>query len=195
MNKDKILFSIIDTISPQSSGAFQRLQRLAIYRDVPKNEIFIKTGKNDHFEYFVLDGVIRSFLINPDGEEVTISFFAGPSVLSPHVTRTAKNISNLNFQALNDTALGMFDANKFLQLMIEDPDVREFGNSVLKNELLQKVSKEIGLASLTAKERLLKFREDFPGLENLVPQPTVASYLGITNVSLSRLRGQISRLP
>ncbi|MEM6343465.1 MAG: hypothetical protein AAF927_06275 [Bacteroidota bacterium] len=61
----------------------------------------------------------------------------------------------------------------------------------MQNELLQKVDKEIGLASLKAKDRLIKFREEYPQLENLIPHPHIASYLGITNISLSRLRKEI----
>ena len=80
------------------------------------------------------------------------------------------------------------DASKFLDLMVDHLDAREFGNMVLKIELKNKVEKEIGQASLTAKERLLKFREQYSSLENLVPHTTIATYLGITNISLSRLR-------
>ena len=63
----------------------------------------------------------------------------------------------------------------------------------MQNELARKVDKEIGLVSLTAKERLLKFRAQYPLLENLIPHPIIASYLGITNISLSRIRGDLAR--
>jgi len=83
------------------------------------------------------------------------------------------------------------DASRFEEFMVENLEIREFGNSVLRNELNQKVEKEIGMASMTAKERLLKFREHFPLLENLVPHTTISTYLGITNISLSRLRNEL----
>jgi hypothetical protein len=77
--------------------------------------------------------------------------------------------------------------------MVQDLEIREFGNTVLRNELKKKVEKEIGLASLTAKERLIQFRKDYPFLENLIPHPYIASFLGITNVSLSRLRKELMK--
>jgi hypothetical protein len=55
------------------------------------------------------------------------------------------------------------------------------------------VEKEIGMASQTAKERLIKFREDYPILENLIPHTTISTYLGITNISLSRLRNELAK--
>ena len=192
MEKEDVLRQIINEVSPASTTSIGAIQALTSFRELSKGEVFIKIKEQDHFEYFILKGVVRSFLLNPDGEEVTISFYQEYSVLSPHVTRTVHNISNLNFQALTDVELGFFNAHEFLQLMIDDIGTRDFANAVLKNELIRKVEKEIGLASLTAMERLIKFRDEFPGLENYVSHQAVASYLGITNISLSRLRGKIS---
>jgi CRP-like cAMP-binding protein len=83
------------------------------------------------------------------------------------------------------------DAKSFEKLMVDNLEIREFGNVVLRNELKQKVEKEIGMASLTAKERLVKFREQYPLLENIIPHTTISTYLGITNISLSRLRNEL----
>jgi CRP-like cAMP-binding protein len=115
------------------------------------------------------------------------------SILSPHTTRTIKGFSSLNFQALTDAKLAELDASEFESLMVENLEIREFGNTVLRQELGKKVDKEISLASLTAKERLLKFREQYPLLENLIPHNDIATYLGITNISLSRLRRELIR--
>lgn len=156
-----------------------------------KGEQFIELGKRNNDEYFLVDGICRSFVLNPDGEEITIAFFTPGSVLSPYVTRTVNGISNLNFEALTELRVGIMDASEFLQLMVDHLDTREFGNMVLKIELNKKVEKEIGQASLTAKERLIRFREQYPLLENMVPHTTIATYLGITNISLSRLRKEL----
>ena len=75
--------------------------------------------------------------------------------------------------------------------MIKDIEIRNF---VLQNELILKVEKEIGLASLTAKERLIEFRKKYKHLENFVPHTDIASYLDIKNISLSCLRKDLTRL-
>ena len=77
------------------------------------------------------------------------------SVLSPFTTRTRQNRSVLNFQALSDIKLGAMDATKFEELMVQHLEIREFANTVLRNELQKKVTKEIEMASFAAKERLL----------------------------------------
>lgn len=179
---------IVNKVSPISEGSLDLMIDLIVIEVYEKGEVFIDRGKRNNKEYFVFEGVCRSFLLSPEGEEVTISFFLEGGILSPNKTRTANQISHLNFQALSKLTLASFNADKFEQLMINHIDIREFGNMVLQNELLAKVEKEIGLASLSAKERLILFREKYHFLENLISHTDIASYLGITNVSLSRLR-------
>jgi len=180
--------SLINKVSPVSEGSLDLMNDLIVIEVYEKGEVFIDRGKRNNKEYFVYEGICRSFLLSPEGEEVTISYFLEGSVISPNKTRTANQISNLNFQALTKLTVASLNADKFEQLMINHIDIREFGNMVLQNELLAKVEKEIALASLNAKERLILFREKYHFLENLISHVDIASYLGITNISLSRLR-------
>lgn len=187
----KAIEEIIKSIHPLSIDSTNQVVELVEFQYYKKGSCFIERGKRNSYEYFLLDGVCRSFVLDPDGEEITISFFNAGTVLSPFVTRTVNEISNLNFQASTDIKVGIMDASRFLDLMVDHLDIRDFGNMVLKIELQKKVEKEIGHASLTAKERLLRFRDEFPLLENLVPHSSIATYLGITNISLSRLRKEL----
>jgi CRP-like cAMP-binding protein len=179
---------IINGVWPISGRSLDLVAELIEVESYEKGDLIIGKGKRDNKEYFVFEGVCRSFLHSPEGDEVTISYFLEGEVLSPNKTRTANQLSQLNFQALTNLTIASMDADKFEQLMINHLDIREFGNRVLQNELLSKVEKEIGLASLSAKERLQLFRKKYHFLENLIPHTDIASYLGITNVSLSRLR-------
>jgi CRP-like cAMP-binding protein len=162
-------------------------------RTASKGDTFIELGKRNGQEYLLLGGIVRSYLPDREGNEVTLSFFEGPAVLSPFLTRTVAGRSILNFQALTLCHLAALDASAFEKLIEADVEVRRFANDVLRGELMQKVSKEIGLAMHTAGERLEQFRQQYPAFENTVPHPMIASYLGITNVSLSRLRKKQSR--
>ena len=182
---------LVNKVSPVSEGSLDLMSDLILVEVYEKGDVFIDRGKKNNKEYFVYEGVCRSFLLSPEGEEVTISYFLEGSVLSPNKTRTANQISHLNFQALTRLTVASLNADKFEQLMINHIDIREFGNMVLQNELLAKVEKEIGLASLNAKERLILFREKYHFLENLISHADIASYLGITNISLSRLRREL----
>ena len=182
------LKGIIQAIYPLDNESIQAILRITTIKELNGGELLIELGKRNQSEYFLLKGICRSYLLSPDGEEVTISFFNEGTVLSPYVTRTSDGISIINLQALTNVVIGEMDSLEFLELMVQNAETREFGNSVLRLELQKKVQKEVNIATLTAKERLEIFREDYPGFENLVPHLTISSYLGITNVSLSRLR-------
>jgi CRP-like cAMP-binding protein len=164
-----------------------------LFEVIEKDVDFIVKGRQDIFEYFVLSGICRCYLINQEGEEITISFYKEKSVLPPNVTRTSKSYSSLNFQALTNLHICRFKASRLVELMQEYTEWRNFANTVLFNELKRKTDKEVNHASLPAKERLMIFRKEFKNLENLVPHPYIASYLGITNISLSRLRGNLAK--
>jgi len=179
---------LVNKVSPVSEGSLDLMSDLIVVEVYEKGDMFIDRGKKNNKEYFVYEGVCRSFLLSPEGEEITISYFLEGGVLSPNKTRTANQLSHLNFQALTKLTVASLNADKFEQLMINHIDIREFGNMVLQSELLAKVEKEIALASLNAKERLILFREKYHFLENLISHVDIASYLGITNISLSRLR-------
>ena len=186
-----MLSEITNSIYPISLSSTKAIEDLATSSNFQKKELIIRKGAHNKEEYFVLDGIIRSYILNPQGVEVTIAFYCTNSVLTPHVARNKEGRSQLFFQALTDVKLAVVDAKEFEILRSENEEVRNFAFTVLQNELLSKVSKEIGLASLTARDRLKRFRSEYHNLENLIPHPYIASYLGITNISLSRLRSEI----
>jgi CRP-like cAMP-binding protein len=192
-NNESTLRQYMHQTSGVSTDAFAAMMQYLEFKTIAKDEVFIKKDRTNNLEYFLLEGVCRSFLYNPDGDDITISFFQGPTVLSPYTIRTNGSKSLFDFQACTDLLVGQLDADAFLNLMIRNLEIREFGNAVLRNELIRKIDKEIGLVSLPARERLLKFREQYKMLENLVPHAQIASFLGITTISLSRLRGDIAR--
>lgn len=185
--------NIINQYYPISEGAFIELEQLLAFETHQKGDTFISKNKKNNKEYFVLNGICKSYLISPDGEEITISFFVEGKVLSPCSIRTQKGVSNQNFKALTDIELASINANEFEYLMMNNAEIKTFANTVLQNELISKVDKEIGLASLSAKERLIQFRNQYPMLENLIPHTDIATYLGITNISLSRLRKDLKK--
>ena len=171
-----------------SLGARNDLANLGHEFFLEKGAFLFRRNTSDDYEYILLNGIARTYLHNTEGTEVTLSFFEDNTVLPPYVTRTNNQRSLLFCDAVTDCRLIRFRAAEFEALMIDNLEIRNFGNSVLRIELQNKVLKEIRMASWTAKERLRQFRKDFSMLENQVPHPMIASYLGITNVSLSRLR-------
>ena len=187
--------NIITHLSKQFSmslSAAKKLAALMTIVDVHKNVVFVEKDRNNTKEYFLLEGLCRSYLYNANGDEVTLSFFTPNTAISPNLIRTKSDISILNIQALTNIKMTSFSSKELLALMHSDREIEVWANTVLQTVLLQKVSKEINQISMNAKERLVAFRSEYPALENLIPHSYISSYLGITNVSLSRLRKELS---
>jgi CRP-like cAMP-binding protein len=187
------LLAIVRSIAPVTTQAYHKLSAITTTLALPSGKVFIVAGRSDSNEYVVLRGLVRAFSQAPDSRDLTLSFFPQGSVLTPRLARTKNGLSLFSCEALETGLVAAFDAAAFRQLMGEEEEIRTFANRVLEAELIRKTQKEISLATLPARERLLEMRSLFPGLENRVAHGHIASYLGITAISLSRLRGELTR--
>lgn len=187
-----VIKDITDRVYPLSRQSLELIDSELMIEEYNKKELIIESDSWNRKEYFILEGICRSFLINPLFEETTISFYTDNTVVTPNLARTVEGKSLYNLQALTPVRLASISVSVFEQMRINHEEIRNFGQTVMRNELIKKVDKEMGLAALTASDRLIKFRDTYPMLENLIPHPHIASYLGITNITLSRLRKNLS---
>ncbi len=158
-----------------------------------KNEIIFSEGKNNENEYCLLEGLVHRFNTNEQGDQVTTGFYIEQSVITPHFARTLKGKSLFSLQALAETQMAEFPVAIFNELRYAHKDFQAFGQKVIEAEISKNILTDIAYRTSTAKERLLALRASFPTLENAAPHQIIASYLGITKVSFSRLRGEFSR--
>ena len=75
-----------------------------------------------------------------------------------------------------------------MNLMLKDENARRWGNRVLQTELVRRARREWSLAAESGAQRLARIRPEHPDIESAVTAKIIATYLGITPVTLSRLR-------
>jgi len=184
------VLSIAAAIAPLDAAAFEPVLQAIRVRRLAQGEALLQAGEPGAREYFVLDGVLKTWIGDAQGREVTLAFHVGPGVLMPAIARTADNRSRVHCHALSPACVAGFDADLLVDCMRRIPAVQCWGDAVLRTELIRRVNREWALAALPAAQRLQHFRDQFPGLEARIAQHHIASYLGITTVSLSRLRAQ-----
>jgi CRP-like cAMP-binding protein len=178
----------IDGIALMTSEAWNELQNIVRISEIKNEEFLFKEGTKASDEAFLVRGILRSFYRAYDGEEVNVAFYTENTVLPPHYFRTKNGVSHLNIQALSDAVVAVFNTDQFSALRYKHESLMKYGNVIVERELEYKTQKEILLLTQNAEERYKTFREMYPGLENYISQYQIASYLGITPVSLSRIR-------
>lgn len=180
-------------LAPVEESAFAPLMRDMRVAQLGPQEVLLRVGDAPPMECFVLDGVLRSWLGDAQGRAVTLDFYVGPCAMTPAIARSRAGQSRIHCEALTSARVVLFEAEALSRKMMADMTMALWGDAVLTQELVRRVDRELALATQSAKERLMALRADKPGLEDCVPQHHLASYLGITPVSLSRLRGQLRR--
>jgi len=153
-------------------------------------QILAEQGGADPFEYFVLEGVVREGGFTPDGEETTTSLYIGPALVLPHFCRIEHGRALLSLQALTEGWVARIPEAVFTE-MRSNGALRPFAVGAIQHLLRDAMRRVVHHATLSGKDRLLKFRESHPNLENLIPHTYIAQFLGLTPVSLSRIRGQL----
>lgn len=139
-------------------------------------------------EIIVLDGRLASTICDPDGKEVCVGLFVGPGVVTPNIARTHAGQSRVSITATTDTHIARINSDTLTNLMIASEPIRNWANGVLRDTLGQKADREWCLAALGGFDRLRWFRETYPGYEDVFNHALIASFLGVTPVTLSRLR-------
>jgi CRP-like cAMP-binding protein len=139
-------------------------------------------------EFILLSGSLSSTISDPDGKEVCVGLFVGPCVVTPNIARTRAGQSLVSITATTDAQIARINSDLLTELMIASEPIRNWANGVLRDALNQKADREWCLAALGGSDRLAWFRETYSGYEDIFNHALIASFLGVTPVTLSRLR-------
>lgn len=189
MDYPTLFATTITNVHPVSRMGLGRLFELCQVVEYPKNAAIIREGAADHHEYFLLDGIAYCGSRDAEDAPVAFMFYLPQQVILPRIARVSGGTSTLSVETLTPCTVAKIAATSFRDFQQASLEIREFSYKVLESELLKRIRRERSLLTQTAQARLAEFRREFGALENLVPHTAIASYLGITPVSLSRLRG------
>jgi CRP-like cAMP-binding protein len=189
------VLGIAGSIAPLDRDAFEPVLSAMRCASHEPGELVITAGEREPHEYFVLSGILKTFVGDAQGREATLAFHVGPCTLTPSIARVADGRSRVNCIAMTKTRVARFPSDTLMECMVSNPIIQRWGDTVLRAELVRRADREWALAALSATERLLQFRRDHAGLEETIAHHHIASYLGITPVTLSRVRAQVRDRP
>lgn len=159
--------------------------------ELRKEDYFSEAGKIPRYVGFLLEGVVRFCYYNNRKEEITHSFVEENNFVSDQQRFEAQIISSEYIQAETDCKLLVFSKKDWDEIGNTIVGWAAIENLIQKNCLLKAIERRSPLVSEDATSRYQLFNEHFPGLVNRVPLSHVASYLGITQQSLSRIRRNV----
>lgn len=166
------------------------IEKKAIETELQKDDYFSQAGKIPMQVGFILQGVIRGCYYNNKGEEITRCFISENSVVVDYVNFEANISSSEYLQAATNCKLLVFSKQDWEELSQNIEGWENIKNKMFQNCLFQK-SRKGPVISQDATTRYLEFIKNYPSVLNRVSLSYVASYLGVTQQSLSRIRKNI----
>ncbi len=163
----------------------------AVHTEIPKDAFFLEAGKITRQVGFIVEGVLRIYFYNNKGEEITRYFFD-----ENHLVLELKSFENNvppseYVQAITDCKLITFSRESWLEISHTIVGWENIVQKMISRNLFHKLERRGSLIEQDATTRYLTFIEKFPALANRVPLSYIASFLGITKSSLSRIRRNI----
>ncbi|MBC6367996.1 Crp/Fnr family transcriptional regulator [Algoriphagus sp. AK58] len=189
MNPIKPLLIFLHHLHPISTETEADLLGLCRLKTYGKNEEIQAIGATCRTIYFMVSGVGRIYYLK-DGKEVT-EYFAFPNDLIVRAESLFTQLpSKKAIQALEDSEVVAIPADPLFKLFEKHHDLERLFRLLVQNAYVETLRRLENIQFLTAEERYEKLIDEKPELIQKIPLKHVASFLGITQVSLSRIRGQ-----
>lgn len=162
-------------------------------KQIAKNEFLAKEGRIYNEYFFLENGFIRSFAYDTEGNDVTTNFYSTGQVVFEVSSFFNRTISKENFQAVVDCEGWSITYEQLNHLFHSMHEFRDFGRSVLVKGFSALKIRMLSMITETAEERYDALLKAKPEIFQHAALKHIASYLGITDTSLSRIRKEYAK--
>lgn len=162
------------------------------FRKYLKGQYVVQQGDICKTECFVVKGCTKMFHMDDSGQEHIIMFSVEDwwtGDMGSFITQTP---ADFNIQCIENTELILFHHNSIETLYTEIPKLERFFRLIIERAFAASQKRIVRNFSLSAKDRYLYFKNQYPEIEQRIPQYMIASYLGITKEFLSKIKGEIA---
>lgn len=151
-----------------------------------KQDTILDIGQKPEYLYLILQGMARSFYIDEKGNDITKLFMRENEFLIGEALFMTESLEV--FEAIEPMQCLRLPATAFKEILFSDSGLEKIYITMLENTIQYKMKREYAFQCLSAKERYQEFQKTYPHIEERLQQNLIASYLGITKESLSRIR-------
>jgi len=155
-----------------------------------KNDFLIQEDSTANYYYFIESGYVRSYVIDLEGNDISTKFFSTTDIVIDWHSYFLKTKCRENVQAITACVAWKITFENFMKLFKIEA-FREVGRTRLVNNYFELKNHSISIIADPAKERYLNLLKSKPDIVQNVPLKQIATYLGVTDTSLSRIRKEI----
>jgi len=159
-------------------------------RKIPARTTLLREGQVSRKGYFIKNGCLRLWF-NNHGKDVTFQFFFENEAVSSMESFTTGLPSLFSIESIEPCSILEISRKNFDLLKMEMPSYHNFMENILFHRILHYSKLFLSRIKDSPEQRYLDLLQNHPALLNRVPQHYIASFLGITAVSLSRIRKKI----
>lgn len=173
-----------------SSEAEAYLYTIAKVKSVSKGDMLIRQGEQVKRIYYVTNGCLRSYCTDKNGKSHTLQFGIKGWWISDYIAIHSKEEATLTVECLTDSTVIEFVAAKLNGIHALFPEFEPYQRVNLERHVVSLHRRILNQLQLTAAERYQLFLDQYPDIEQYTRNYHIASYLGITQESLSRIRAE-----
>jgi CRP-like cAMP-binding protein len=156
-----------------------------------KNDFLMREGHTANYYFFLESGMVRSYAIDLEGKDITTKFFTATDIIIDWHAYFLKTKCKEDIQAISKGLAWKITFENFMKLFSIEP-FREVGRTRLVNNYFELKNHSTSMITDPAKDRYLNLIAQKPEVAQNAPLKQIATYLGITDTSLSRIRKEIS---
>lgn len=192
-NALSLLYNILSDISPLSQSSWNEVKPYFSLKTFPKGAHLFDIGDTVKDFYFLVEGLARYYYISDSGKEFNKSFAEKPGHLLSSISSVSMQdeVSPFCVETLSDFTVLCISYKDFRKLSAKHQEWNDLLLRIYERLIVKKERREADFLLLSAKERYLKFLKDYSMIEQAVANYHIASYLGITEVALSRIRKEM----
>lgn len=189
----EVFKNYISEKSKVTAEELEKILKVCQVKKLRKRQYLLQEGDVWKYNAFVTKGCLRTYTVDDKGNEHIINFAVENWWTGDRESLTSGEPSIFNIEALEDAEVVLISKQNFDALCAEIPAFNDMVNAILQKSFIVAQNRIHTFISLSAEEKYLKFLEKFPHLPMRVPQGMIASYLGITPETLSRIRNQTAK--
>ena len=189
---EELIHKIKESIS-LTNAAEAHIYSISTEKKIKKGDILIHQGQVLKKSYFVKSGCLRSFCVDKEGKEHTLLFAISGWWISDFIAMHNNEEASQTVECISNAVVYEFDIEDLQGIFTLYPELETFQRKNLERHVVTLYKRVLNQLQLTAGERYEVFLKQYPDIEQLTPNYHIASYLGITQQSLSRIRAQKAR--